>query len=77
MATARMFPAGEFPLQDGKLMVKPWEEGAIKVIRKARFLLYLFTFTLEIVGYFIFFQNQWDLPYTKLHQEVLVRNVAS
>jgi hypothetical protein len=34
---------------------KPWEEGAIKVIRKAQFLLYLFIFTLEIVGYFIFF----------------------
>jgi hypothetical protein len=43
---------------------KPWEEGAIKVIRKA-FLLYLFIFTLEI-GYFISFQNQWHLPYCKI-----------
>jgi helix-turn-helix protein len=31
-----MFPAGEVSsYKDGKLMVdKPWEEGAIKVIRK-------------------------------------------
>jgi putative hemolysin len=34
----RMFPAGEVSsYKDGKLMVdKPWEEGAIKVIRKAQ-----------------------------------------
>jgi putative hemolysin len=33
-----MFPAGEVSTyKDGKLMVdKPWEEGAIKVIRKAQ-----------------------------------------
>jgi putative hemolysin len=33
-----MFPAGEVSsYKDGKLMVdKPWEEGAIKVIRKAQ-----------------------------------------
>jgi putative hemolysin len=33
-----MFPAGEVSsYRDGKLMVdKPWEEGAIKVIRKAQ-----------------------------------------
>jgi hypothetical protein len=28
--------------------------------------LYLFIFTLEIVGYFIFFPNQWHLPYCKI-----------
>jgi hypothetical protein len=62
-----MFPAGVSSYKDGKLMVdKPWEEGAIKVIVKHKFLLYLFTFTLEIVGYFIFFQNQWDLRTAKL-----------
>jgi hypothetical protein len=49
-----MFPAGEVSsYKDGKLMVdKPWEEGAIKVIRK--FPLYLFIFTLKTVGYFTF-----------------------
>ena len=33
-----MFPAGEVSTyKDGKLVVdKPWEEGAIKVIRKAQ-----------------------------------------
>jgi hypothetical protein len=31
------FPLVKFLLKDGKLMVdKPWEEGAIKVIRKAQ-----------------------------------------
>jgi 1-acyl-sn-glycerol-3-phosphate acyltransferase len=45
---------------------KPWEEGAIKVIRKAQVPVVPFIFTLEIVGYFIFFQNQWDLPYCKI-----------
>jgi hypothetical protein len=51
-----MFPAGEVSsYKDGKLMVdKPWEEGAIKVIRKAQVPLPIY-FTLEIVGYFIFF----------------------
>jgi hypothetical protein len=33
---------------------KPWEEGAIKVIRKAQVPVPIYT--LEIVGYFIFFQ---------------------
>jgi putative hemolysin len=38
METSGMFPAGEVSsYRDGKLMVdKPWEEGAIKVIRKAQ-----------------------------------------
>jgi putative hemolysin len=38
--TIRMFPAGEVSsYKDGQLMVdKPWEEGAIKVIRKAQVL---------------------------------------
>jgi hypothetical protein len=38
-----------------------------KMIRKHKFL-YLFTFTLEIVGYFIFFQNQWDITKENYHQ---------
>jgi putative hemolysin len=52
-----MFPAGEVSsYKDGKLMVdKPWEEGAIKVIRKAQVPVVPIYFTLEIVGYFIFF----------------------
>jgi helix-turn-helix protein len=42
METSGMFPAGEVSsYRDGKLMVdKPWEEGAIKVIRKAQVLLF-------------------------------------
>jgi hypothetical protein len=35
---------------------KPWEEGAIKVIRKAQ-VPGLFTFTLKTVGYFTSFLN--------------------
>jgi putative hemolysin len=63
-----MFPAGEVSsYKDGKLMVdKPWEEGAIKVIRKAQVPVVPIYFTLEIVGYFIFFQNQWHLSYCKI-----------
>jgi putative hemolysin len=48
---SRMFPAGEVSsYKDGKLMVdKPWEEGAIKVIRKAQVPVVPIYFTLEIV----------------------------
>ena len=54
-----MFPAGEVSTyKDGKLVVdREWEEGAIKVIRKHKFLLFLFIFTPKIVGYFICFQK--------------------
>jgi hypothetical protein len=55
---------------------KPWEEGAIKVIRKAQVPVPIYT--LEIVGYFIFFQiNSGTFRTAKLPSEVLVRNVAS
>jgi helix-turn-helix protein len=53
-----MFPAGEVSTyKDGKLMVdKPWEEGAIKVIRKAlKSLLFLSISCKKTVGYFIYF----------------------
>jgi putative hemolysin len=44
-----MFPAGEVSsYKDGQLMVdKPWEEGAIKVIRKAQVPLCPFIFMLK------------------------------
>jgi putative hemolysin len=51
-----MFPAGEVSTyKDGKLMVdKPWEEGAIKVIRKAQVPVVLYIFSCKkTVGYFI------------------------
>jgi putative hemolysin len=66
-----MFPAGSFQLHGN--LDKPWEEGAIKVIRKA-LLLYLFIFTLEIVGYFI--SKSVAPSYCKI-TIILVRNVAS
>jgi putative hemolysin len=74
-----MFPAGEVSsYKDGKLMVdKPWEEGAIKVIRKAQVPVVPIYFTLEIVGYFIFFPKSGTFRTAKLPSEVLVRNVAS
>jgi hypothetical protein len=48
-----MFPAGEVSsYKDGQLMVdKPWEEGAIKVIRKAQVLVPIY-FHAKIVVYF-------------------------
>jgi hypothetical protein len=51
-----MFPAGEVSTyKDGKLMVdKPWEEGAIKVIRKASSPC-CSIFMQKTVGYFIYF----------------------
>jgi putative hemolysin len=62
-----MFPAGEVSsYKDGKLMVdKPWEEGAIKVIRKAQVPV-VPIFTLEIVGYFIFFPKSVAPSYCKI-----------
>jgi putative hemolysin len=73
-----MFPAGEVSsYKDGKLMVdKPWEEGAIKVIRKAQVPVvpiyfharkWLFYFLPKSVAPFVL-QN---------YHQFLVRNVAS
>jgi putative hemolysin len=52
-----MFPAGEVSTyKDGKLMVdKPWEEGAIKVIRKAQVPVVPIYSCKKTVGYFIYF----------------------
>jgi putative hemolysin len=75
-----MFPAGEVSsYKDGKLMVdKPWEEGAIKVIRKAQ---------VPVVPIYFHARNSWLFYFlskisgtfrtAKLPSEVLVRNVAS
>jgi hypothetical protein len=50
------FPGEVSSYRDGKLMVdKPWEEGAIKVIRKAQVFLFPSIFMLKIVGCFITF----------------------
>jgi putative hemolysin len=67
----------QVPVTDGKLMVdKPWEEGAIKVIRKAQ---------VPVVPIYFHARNSWlfyflskiSLRTAKLPSEVLVRNVAS
>jgi putative hemolysin len=65
-------------LQDGKLMVdKPWEEGAIKVIRKAQ---------VPVVPIYFHARNSWLFYFlsksvapfvAKLPSSFLVRNVAS
>jgi putative hemolysin len=54
--TIGMFPAGEVSTyKDGKLMVdKPWEEGAIKVIRKAQVPVVPIFSCKKTVGYFIY-----------------------
>jgi putative hemolysin len=63
-----MFPAGEVSsYKDGKLMVdKPWEEGAIKVIRKAQVPVVPIYFHARNSWLFFFFQNQWHLSYCKI-----------
>jgi putative hemolysin len=71
-----MFPAGVSSYKDGKLMVKPWEEGAIKVIRKAQ---------VPVVPIYFHARNSWlffisfKISGTLLqnYHQVLVRNVAS
>jgi 1-acyl-sn-glycerol-3-phosphate acyltransferase len=53
-----MFPAGEVSsYKDGKLMVdKPWEEGAIKVIRKAQ---------VPVVPIYFHARNSWLFYFPK------------
>jgi putative hemolysin len=72
-----MFPAGEVSsYKDGKLVDKPWEEGAIKVIRKAQ---------VPVVPIYFHARNSWLFYFLKSvepfvlqnYHQVLVRNVAS
>jgi putative hemolysin len=74
-----MFPAGEVSsYKDGKLMVdKPWEEGAIKVIRKAQVPVVPIYFHARNSWLFFFFKISGTFRTAKLPSEVLVRNVAS
>jgi putative hemolysin len=45
---------------------KPWEEGAIKVIRKAQVPVVPIYFHARNSWLFYFFQNQWHLSYCKI-----------
>jgi putative hemolysin len=61
-----MFPAGSFQLQRRQTMVdKPWEEGAIKVIRKAQVPVVPIYFHARNSWLFYFLSNQW-LLYCKI-----------
>jgi putative hemolysin len=66
-----MFPAEVSSYRDGKLMVdKPWEEGAIKVIRKAQVPVIPIYFHAKIVGCFIFFLKLAAPSHRKITLEV-------
>jgi hypothetical protein len=62
-----MFPAGEVSSYKTNLWsTNHGKKELLKWFVKHKFLLYLFIFTLEIVGYFFFLQNQWHLSYCKI-----------
>jgi putative hemolysin len=69
-----MFPAGSFKYKDGQLMVdKPWEEGAIKVIRKAQVPLCPFIFMLKQSFILLLSKISSTFHTAKLPSEVLVK----
>jgi putative hemolysin len=70
-----MFPAGEVSTyKDGKLMVdKPWEEGAIKVIRKAQVPVVPIFSCKKTVGYFIYSKISGTFRTAKLLRKCLAR----
>jgi putative hemolysin len=68
-----MFPAG-FQLQDGKLMVdKPWEEGAIKVIRKAQVPVVIYFHARNSWLFYFLSKISGTFRTAKLPSEVLVK----
>jgi putative hemolysin len=69
-----MFPAGEARYKDGNTwLTKPWEEGAIKVIRKAQVpCLHLFSCK-TVVCFILFLKISALLNRVKLPSEVLVK----